>query len=179
MQISLSFSVLIGLSLKTRAKDVLPNIHSTQAAESSRLRALPSSRHPRQPRNGPSPAARYLQRTAHALQCIISWDDAAVCPCDLDLWFPRYLSHKQNEKNKTRAKDVLPNIDRTQAAEIAPWQRRNGPVCWCLTLFAASMCHSIAAAGDGSAQRVFVPGDIDQDLGIQIQPSEEPKTYSL
>jgi len=30
-----------------------------------------------------------------------------------------------------------------------------------MTLFAASAFHSVAAEGDGSAQRVFVPGDLD------------------
>jgi len=39
----------------------------------------------------------------------------------------------------TRAKDVLPKIDSMQAAEITPRQRRNGPVCWCVPLFAASI----------------------------------------
>jgi len=40
--------------------------------------------------------------------------------------------------NKTRAKDVLPNINRTQTAEITPRQRRKGHVCCCVTLFPAS-----------------------------------------
>ena len=56
---------------------MLPNIHRTQAAESSRHRALPSPRNPRGHGIVPS-AARHLQRTAHALQCIVSGDDAAV-----------------------------------------------------------------------------------------------------
>jgi len=40
-------------------------------------------------------------------------------------------------------------------------QRRNDRVCYCVTLFAASAFHSVAAGGDASAQRVFVPGDLD------------------
>jgi len=52
--------------------------------------------------------------------------------------FPSYLIHKQKKQKKTRAKDVLPNTSRTQAAEITPMQRRNGPVCCCMTLFAAN-----------------------------------------
>jgi len=69
----------------------------------------------------------------------------------------------------------LPNINRTQAAEITTWQQRNGPVCSCVTLFAASAFHSVAAAGDGTVQRVFVPGDLD----IQTRPSEGPHTSSV
>jgi len=34
-------------------------------------------------------------------------------------------------------------------------------VCFCMTLFAVSAFHSVAVGGDGSAQRVFVPGDLD------------------
>jgi len=55
------------------------------------------------------------------------------------------------------AKDVLPNASRRNH----PRQRRNGPVCWCVTLFAESAFHSVAVGGDGSALRVFVPGDLD------------------
>jgi len=41
------------------------------------------SRHPVTPGGHgmvPSPAARHLQRTAHASQCIVNGDDAAVFP---------------------------------------------------------------------------------------------------
>ena len=51
--------------------------------------------------------------------------------------------------------------NRTQAPGITPRQRRNGPVCCCVTSFAASAFHSVAAGGDWSARRVFVPGDLD------------------
>jgi len=55
-----------------------------------------------------------------------------------------------------------------QAAEITSWKRRNGPVRCYMTLFAAIalQCvmqqneHSVAT-GVMSAQRVFVPGDLD------------------
>jgi len=63
-----------------------------------------------------------------------------------------------------------------QAAEITPWERWNGPICCCMTLFAASAFHSVAAGGDGSAQRVFVPGDLDID--IQTHPREGPNMSS-
>jgi len=56
----------------------------------------------------------------------------------------------------------------TQAAEITPRQRRNGPVCCCVTLFAACYSvscsrtdHSVAVGGDVSAQRMFFPDDLD------------------
>jgi len=64
--------------------------------------------------------------------------------------FPRYLIHKQK---KLEAKDVLPNINRTLAAmwvtllpccrftPITPRQQWNGPICCCVTLFAASAYH--------------------------------------
>ena len=60
--------------------------------------------------------------------------------------------------SQTRAKDVLRNINRTQATEITPSpQRWNGAVCCYMTLFATSMFHSVAAGGYGSAQHVFCP----------------------
>jgi len=56
----------------------------------------------------------------------------------------------------------LPNINRTKIAEITPLrQLRNGPVCSCMTLFSASAFHSVTTGGDGSAQRIFVPGNLD------------------
>jgi len=59
-------------------------------------------------------------------------------------------------------KDVLQNVNRMQAPEITPpRQRQNGPLCCCVTLFAATAFHYVTAGGDGSAQRVFVPGDLD------------------
>jgi len=39
-----------------------------------------------------------------------------------------------------------------------PRQRRNGPVCWCVTLFAASTFHYVAA---GLHSVFFVTGDLD------------------
>jgi len=44
-----------------------------------------------------------------------------------------------------------------QAAEITPWQRQNGPVCWRVTLFAVRTFHMYAAGEGGSAQRIFCP----------------------
>jgi len=41
------------------------------------------------------------------------------------------------------------------------WQWQNGPVCCCMTLFAASTFHSIAARGLWSCTARFVPGDLD------------------
>jgi len=79
---------------ETRAKDVLPNIHRTQAAESSCHHALLS------PPDGdgmvPSAAAHHLQCTVHTLQCTVNGDDAAVFPAlslvtltfDLDIHTP-------------------------------------------------------------------------------------------
>jgi len=49
-----------------------------------------------------------------------------------------------------------------QAAEITHRQQRNGSVCCCITLFAVSAFHSVAAGGDKSAQRVFVHYDLDR-----------------
>jgi len=45
-----------------------------------------------------------------------------------------------------------------------------------MTSFTAKAFHSVAAGGDGSAERVFVPGDLDID--IQTRPSEGPNTSS-
>jgi len=47
-------------------------------------------------------------------------------------------ANTQNKNSKTTAKDVSPNINWTQAGEITSRQQRNGPICCCLTLFAAS-----------------------------------------
>jgi len=71
-----------------------------------------------------------------------------------------YATQQIPELIITRAKDVLPNINHSQAPEITPRQQRNGLIC-CLMLFAASAYHSYAAEGDGNAQHVFVPGDVD------------------
>ena len=57
----------------------------------------------------------------------------------------------------TRAKDVLPNIHRTQGRQNHPQQRQNGPVGHCVTSIAASEFHSVAARGDGSEKHVFCP----------------------
>ena len=82
---------------------------------------------------------------------------------------------------KTRAKDVLPNSNRTQAAKVAPSQQQwNGPVCCCMTIFAASAFHSIAAGGDGSAQHIFCswwPWGAVVMLDIQTRPSEGPNVF--
>jgi len=40
------------------------------------------------------------------------------------------------------AKDVY-QTNHTQAAEITPWQRWNGPVCCCMTLFAPTMLQCV------------------------------------
>jgi len=63
------------------------------------------------------------------------------------------------------------------AAEITPpQQRQNGPVCCCITSFAATTFHSVTAAGVmGVNSAFFVPGD----PGIQSRPSEGPNTPSL
>jgi len=66
----------------------------------------------------------------------------------------------RSPKNKTGAKDVLPNIHHTQASEVTPGQRRNGAIGCCVTSFAASAFHSVAAGSDESARRVFIPGDL-------------------
>jgi len=34
----------------------------------------------------------------------------------------------------------------------------------CIELFAVSMFHSVTAGGDGSAQCIFVPGNLDLDI---------------
>jgi len=54
---------------------------------------------------------------------------------------------------------ILPNIHRTQAPKLPP-QGRNGAVRCCCTLFAAIAYNLYAAADDGGAKRVFVPGDL-------------------
>jgi len=43
------------------------------------------------------------------------------------------------------------------AAKITPQQRQNGIVGHCVTSFAASEFHSVAAGGDGSKKHVFCP----------------------
>jgi len=69
------------------------------------------------------------------------------------------IFHKILKDIQLEAKDVLPNINRMQAATVTLRQRHNGPVCCCLTLFAASTFHFIAAGGGGdwSTQHVFWP----------------------
>ena len=66
----------IKLIITYRAKDVLPNINHTQAAVSVHCR------HPITPGGdgtvSSAAAWRRLQRTAHALQCIVNGDDSAV-----------------------------------------------------------------------------------------------------
>jgi len=42
-----------------------------------------------------------------------------------------------------------------------PRQRQNSAVCCCVTSFTASAFHSVAAGGDGRAEHVFLPGDLD------------------
>jgi len=58
-----------------------------------------------------------------------------------------------------------------------PRQRRNGPVCCCMTLSAASAFHSVAARGwwEWVHSALFVPDDHD----IQSHASEGPNTSSL
>jgi len=69
-----------------------------------------------------------------------------------------YFCSLSKTRPVTRAKDVLPNTNNTQATEIIPpGQHRNGPVFCCMTLFAASAFHPIAARVDGSAQCIFCP----------------------
>jgi len=53
----------------------------------------------------------------------------------------------------TGTNDVLPNINRTQA----PRQQRNGSICCCMTLFAASAFHSVAAWGRWECTALFCP----------------------
>ena len=74
------------------------------------------------------------------------------------LWTTTFSSEiKQNQCNKstTRAKDVLPNIHRTQTPEITPRQGRNGAICHCSTMFAASAYHSYTAGGVMAALSAF------------------------
>jgi len=67
-----------------------------------------------------------------------------------------------HEKKLVLKKDVLSNIyTARKAVEITPRQGRNGPVCHCVTSFAASAFHSVAAGGYGRDKRVFVPGALD------------------
>jgi len=72
----------------------------------------------------------------------------------------------------TRAKDVLPNINHTQAAEITPaateWSRLllNDVVCservtMCHAAEWTDRCRGAEGGCDGSAQHIFVPGDLD------------------
>ena len=42
------------------------------------------------------------------------------------------------------------------AAEITPQQRQNGPVCCCITLFAATTFHSVTAAGVMGVNSAFL-----------------------
>jgi len=81
---------------ETRPKDVLPNIHCTQAAESSRHPALSTPRHPWLPPNGPvfccSSFAAYGARVTMHCQ----WDDAAVFPV-LSLTFDLDIQTHPNE----------------------------------------------------------------------------------
>jgi len=56
------------------------------------------------------------------------------------------------KRTKNTAKDVLPNIHRTQAAKrTPPRQQRNGILCRCVTLFATSAFHSVATVENGNA----------------------------
>jgi len=74
----------------------------------------------------------------------------------------------QNSHN-TSAKDVLPNIKRTQAAKVTPGSDGMVPsaAAWCCLQWAhynascSRMDYLFVAGGDGSAQHVFVPGDLD------------------
>jgi len=67
-------------------------------------------------------------------------------------------------KTKTRAKDVFTK-DTPQASpqKHPPGHQRSGAVRCCCTLFAASPYHSYAAGvTDGSAKRIFLPGDLNR-----------------
>jgi len=69
-----------------------------------------------------------------------------------------------NTRKKTSAKErcFIKHIHTARkAVEITPRQGRNGPVCHCVTSFAASAFHSVAAGGYGRDKRVFVSGDLD------------------
>ena len=68
----------------------------------------------------------------------------------------------------TRAKDVLPNINCTQAAKITRRQRQNGPICCYLTLFAANTLQCVTQQNGplvrcwkamGVHSPFFVPGE--------------------
>ena len=66
-------------------------------------------------------------------------------------------------QRETRAKDVLPNIDRTQVAEITPPPGSDGmvPSAGALRYLQRARFISSLPGSDGSAQRIFVPGDLD------------------
>jgi len=79
-------------------------------------------------------------------------------PTSLRDGWPQPLCHLLMKKwKKTRAKNVLPNINRMQATAIIPRQRLNDPICCCVTLSVASAFHSVSAGSDGSTQHVFCP----------------------
>ena len=96
-------------------------------------------------------------------------------------------------KTQTRAKNIWPNINHTQAAEITPnhpWQRRNGPVYWCMTIFAVSMLQCVMqqnrafsrcqGGGYGNVQHVYLSlVTLIFDLHIHICPIDGPNTSSL
>jgi len=67
---------------------------------------------------------------------------------------------QEQNKKKTRAKDVLPNIHHTLAPAITPRSNRmvlSAVVCCCVMLFAASTFHSIAAGGWWQCWACFCP----------------------
>jgi len=79
-----------------------------------------------------------------------------------------------------RAKDVLPNINRTQPAEITPELRWNGSICCSMSLFAVNTFHSIAAGGRWKRIAHFLSlVTLSFNLDIQTRLNEGPNTSSL
>jgi len=110
-------------------------------------------------------------------------------PGNFDLWpwhlnsserksfqpFPRYLIHKQ----KTRAKDVLPNINCTQAAKITPGSDGMVPstVAWRYICSGCIPFRRCRVWWECTAR--FFPGDLDLWSWHQTRRKEEPRTSCL
>jgi len=72
------------------------------------------------------------------------------------------LHRTKKDELKTRAKVILPNINRTYAGRRNhPRQRQNGLVCCCVTLFAASAFIPSLPGVMGVHSAFFVRGDLD------------------
>jgi len=70
-------------------------------------------------------------------------------------------SRGSKKQKQARAEDVLQNTDCTQAANITPWQQRNGlsAGAWHCLQWACSICMLLGMMGVHSA--FFVPTDVD------------------